>query len=116
MLVFQIREVFLQKGLKPSVAVFQRMGISSRSAYNYLNGSAKSISPDHLYKLCLYLKCTPKELFRLDLPEDDPSLIDHPLKDWTKRPTAFPLQEFQHLSPAQLEAAQAAIRKIIDGE
>ena len=116
MIVFQIREFFLQKGMKPSVAVFMRMGIPQRSAYNFLNGTAKSIKPDHLYKLCFYLNCTPKELLRVDLPKDDLSIENHPLKAWAKRPTAFPLQEFQDLTPEQLEAAQVAIRKIIEGE
>ena len=116
MFIFQIRECFLQKGLKPTVAAMKRMGIAERSAYNYLNGKAKTISPEHLFKLCCYLNCTPKELLRVELPEDDLSLENHPLKDWTKRPTAFPLQEFRDLNPTQLEAAQVAIRKIIDGE
>ena len=116
MIVFQIKEYFLQKGLKPSVSALMKMGIAQKSAYNYLSGKAMSIRPDHLYKMCTYLNCTPKELLRLDLPEDDASLENHPLKEWAKKPRAFPLQEFQDLTPAQLEAAQAAIRKIIEGE
>jgi hypothetical protein len=92
------------------------MGIAQKSAYNYLSGKAMSIRPDHLYKMCTYLNCTPKELLRLDLPEDNATLQNHPLKDWAKRPTAFPLQEFRDLNPTQLEAAQVAIRKIIEGE
>ena len=116
MFVLQIRECFLQKGLKPSVSTLMKMGIAQKSAYNYLSGKAMSIRPDHLYKLCTYLNCTPKELLRLDLPEDDHSLENHPLKEWAKKPTAFPLQEFRDLNPTQLEAAQVAIRKIIDGE
>ena len=116
MIVFQIKEFFLQKNLKPTVTVLMRMGIPERSAYNFLNGTAKSIKAEHLYKLCFYLNCTPKELLRVDLPQDDLSLENHPLKDWAKRPTAFPLQEFRDLTPMQLEAAQAAIRKIIEGE
>lgn len=116
MFILQIRECFLQKGLKPTVTVLMRMGIAERSAYNYLNGTAKNIRPEHLYKLCFYLNCTPKELLRVEIPEDDRSLDNHPLKDWAKKPTAFPLQEFRDLTPAQLEAAQVAIRKIIDSE
>ena len=116
MFILQIRECFLQKGVKPTVAALLRMGIAERSAYNYLNGTAKTIRPEHLYKLCFYLNCTPKELLRVDLPVDDLSLANHPLKDWTKKPTAFPLQEFRDLNPTQMEAAQVALRKIIDGE
>ena len=116
MFIFQIKEYFLQKGLKPSVSTLMKMGIAQKSAYNYLSGKAMSIRPDHLYKMCTYLNCTPKELLRLDLPEDDPSLENHPLKEWAKRPTAFPLHELQDLTPAQLEAAHVAIRKIIKGE
>ena len=116
MFVLQIRECFLQKGLKPTVAALMRMGIPERSAYNFLNGKAKSIKAEHLYKLCFYLNCTPKELLRVNLPKEDVSLENHPLKDWTKKPTAFPLQEFRDLNPTQLEAAQVAIRNIIDGE
>lgn len=116
MFIFQIKEYFLQKGMKPTVSALMRMGIAQKSAYNYLTGKAMSIRPDHLYKMCTYLNCTPKELLRLDLPEDDPSLENNPLKEWAKKPTAFPLQDFRDLTPAQLVAAQAAIRKIIDGE
>ena len=105
----------MQKGLKPTVATLMRMGIPVRSAYNFLNGKAKSIKPEHLYKLCFYLNCTPKELLHVELPEDVLSLENHPLKEWTKKPTAFPLQEFRDLNPTQLEAAQVAIRKIIEG-
>lgn len=116
MFVFQIKEYFMQKGLKASVYSLMKMGIAQKSAYNYLSGKAKSIRPDHLYKMCMYLNCTPKELIRLDLPEDDAGLQNHPLKEWTKRPTAFPLQELQDLTPAQLQAAHAAIRRITEGE
>lgn len=116
MFVFQIKEYFMQKGLQPSVYTLMKMGIAQKSAYNYLSGKAKSIRPDHLYKLCTYLNCTPKELLRLDLPEDDASLENHPLKEWARHPTAFPLQEFQDLTPSQLEAAQVAIRRIVEGE
>ena len=116
MFILQIRECFLQRGIKPKVTLLMRLGIPERSAYNFLNGTAKSIKAEHLYKLCFYLNCTPKELLRVALPQDDLSLENHPLKDWAKRPTAFPLQEFRDLTPAQLEAAQAAIRKIIEGE
>ena len=116
MFTLQIRECFLQKGVKPTVTALMRMGIAERSAYNYLNGTAKSIRQEHLYKLCLYLNCTPKELLRVELPEDDVSLENHPLKEWTKKPTAFPLQEFRDLNPTQMEAAQVAIRRIIEGE
>ena len=116
MFILQIRECFLQRGIKPKVTLLMRLGIPERSAYHFLNGTAKSIKTDHLYKLCFYLNCTPKELLRVDLPEDDATLQNHPLKEWTKRPTAFPLQEFRDLTPTQLEAAQVAIRKIIEGE
>ena len=116
MFVFQIRECFLQKGLKPTVTALMRIGIAERSAYNYLNGTAKTIKPDHLYKLCIYLNCTPKELLRVDLLESDASLENHPLKEWTKKLTAFPLQQFRDLNPIQLAAAQVAIQKIIKGE
>ena len=116
MFVFQIKEYFMQKGLKPSVYALMKIGIAQKSAYNLLSGKAKSIHPEHLYKLCTYLNCTPKELLRLDLPEDDASLQNHPLKEWAKRPTAFPLQELQDLNPVQLAAAQEAIRRIVEGE
>ena len=80
------------------------------------NCMACSFRQNRRYKLCFYLNCTPKELLRVNLPQDDRSLENHPLKDWMKKPTAFPLQEFQDLTPTQLEAAQVAIRKIIEGE
>ena len=51
MFILQIRECFLQKGVKPTVSALMRMGIAERSAYNYLNGTAKSIKPEHLYVL-----------------------------------------------------------------
>ena len=116
MFIFQIREHLLQRGIKPTVTAFMRMGIAQRSAYNLLNGKAKSISLDHLGKICFYLNCTPKELLRYDIAKDDQSVNTHPLKEWTKRPTAFPLQEFQDMNPDQIEASQAAIRRILDGE
>ena len=106
----------MQKGMKPTVTALMRVGIAERSAYNYLNGTAKTITPAHLYKLCIYLNCTPKELMRVELPEGDKSLDDHPLKEWMVRPKAFPLQQFRQLSPDQLKQAQVAIEKIIAGE
>lgn len=39
-----------------------------------------------------------------------------PAERLDEKPTAFPLQEFRDLNPRQLEAAQEAIRKIIEGE
>lgn len=110
MFVFQIKEYFMQKGHRPSVYTLMKMGIAQKSAYNYLSGKAKSIRPDHLYKMCTYLNCTPKELLRLDLPEDDPSLENHPLKEWAQRLTDFPTQELWDLNPEQLKAAHAAGR------
>ena len=116
MLIFQIKECMLQKGFKPTVTALIRIGIAQRSAYRYLNGTSKVMSPDHLYKLCIYLNCTPKELMRVELPPGDKSLDDHPLKEWAVRPKAFPLQQFRQLTPDQLKQAQVAIDKIIAGE
>lgn len=52
----------------------------------------------------------------VDFYEDDASLQNHPLKEWAKRPTTFPLQELHDLNPEQLAAAQEAIRRIVEGE
>lgn len=116
MFVFQIKEHLQQRGIKPNYTAFRKMGIAQRTAYKLLDGTAKSISLNHLTKICVYLNCTPKEILRFDVEPDDHSMDNDPLFDWTKRPTAFPLAEFRNMSPEKIERAQAAIRRIIDGE
>lgn len=116
MFTFQIKEHMLQRGMKPTVTAFMKMLIPQCSAYKLLNGTAKSINLDHLSAICVYLNCTPKELLRFHVEKDDHGMDNSPLAEWTKHPTAFPLTEFRNMSPAQIEASQAAIRRILDGE
>ncbi|WP_326986475.1 hypothetical protein [Chryseobacterium sp. MP_3.2] len=59
---------------------------------------------------------TPKELLRVEVAPDFTGLENHALKDWSKHPTAFALQEFRDLNPTQMEAAQVALRRMIEGE
>ncbi len=116
MFVFQIKEHMLQRGMKPTVTAFMKMRIPQRSAYKLLNGTAKSISLEHLTKICIHLNCTPKEILRFHVEKEDHTMDNDPLFEWTKRPTAFPLQEFRNMKPEQIEASLAAIRRILDGE
>ena len=107
-----VKEMMLQKGIKPTPFQLEKLGIGRAVAARYLAGKAKSIKLEDLYRLCYSFNCTPKELLRVAVAADDQLENNHPLADWTLMLTAFPLQDFQRFSPAQMAKMQQLLEDI----
>ena len=116
MLVLQLKEAMLNRGIKPSPYLLSRFGISVNVAKHYLSGTAKSIKLVHLYKLCLYLNCTPHELLRVDAKTAAQEVKGTPLEGWTATLPSLNVNNFIMLTPTQLQKAQDMLQQIVKGE
>ena len=115
MITLTLRELMVQKGLKPRVFELVKRGIGYNAARHYLSGKAKSIKFEDLYTLCLTFNCTPKELLQVTF--DNPKLFEnHPLYDWSHPFLIFPIEELMELTPTQMAKAQLALRQIKNEE
>jgi DNA-binding Xre family transcriptional regulator len=110
MITLRIKELGLQKGIKPTIYLLNQIGIGKSAAKNYLNGKAKSISFEHLDKLCIFFNCTPQEILKVM----EPVPKNHPLAEWLDYGLPFPMQEFRDMSPAQLKEAGTVLREIME--
>lgn len=111
MITLRLKEMMLQKGFKStSIQLLVQVGIGKSAAKNYLNGKSKSITFEHLNKLCLFFNCTPKEIFKVQ----EPIPPGHPLIEWLDHSLPFPMQEFRDMSPAQLEEAGKFMRAMME--
>lgn len=112
MFVLMVKEMMLQKGIKPTPFHLEKIGIGRAVAARYLAGKAKSIKLEDLYRLCYHFKCTPKELLRVTATADDGLENNHPLAAWTMMLTAFPLDDFRNFSPSQMTKMQQMLEDI----
>ena len=113
MIQLTIRELMMQKGIKPSAYRLTRSGIGLSAAKTYLDGRAKSIKLEDIEKLCLFFRCTPRELMCIE--DTDAALPEgHPLEKWKNETIPFPIQELHSLYPDELAEAQEALLEIIN--
>jgi DNA-binding Xre family transcriptional regulator len=79
MFKLRIKETMKQMGVKPTISKLTFLGSKYSTAYNLMNGKAKSIKLKTLFDICIYLNCTPNDL--LDIADKDMNLIPkgHPL-------------------------------------
>lgn len=114
MIQLRIKELLAQKGLRPTAFSLKQFGIPRVSAQQMLNAKAKSISFVHLERLCIGLRCTPKEIFGVYSSEALPIPTDTPLFAWVGYQLPFPLSDVRQLSPDQLAKASAFMRSMME--
>jgi DNA-binding Xre family transcriptional regulator len=121
MFVFQIKEMMAQKGILRPYAQLIKMGIARTSAQKLLSGTATHLSLSHLFMLCTYLNCTPKELLKIELPKRTPNadgtfpvsgIEGTPLKDWMKKDDINLVKELIQLTPDELEKMKDFYREM----
>ena len=105
MFILEIRQAFLERGIKYPYAQLLKLGIGRDSAQKMLRGEAVQIHFAHLEQLCLLLNCTPQELIKYKsahpLPENSP------LQAWLYKEETPLAETLQALSPAQLQELKA---------
>lgn len=86
MLRLYIKELLEKLGRKPTAMFISQFDINYRTAEKLLNGKAKTIKIETIYKLCAVLRCTPNDLFDIK-PEAEQELgAKHPLLELKKQP------------------------------
>lgn len=113
MIQLRIKDLLIQKGLKPTAFSLTKLGIPRMAAHQMLSANAKSISFVHLERLCIGLRCTPKEILGAYSTEDLPIPSDAPLFAWVGYELPFPLADFRNLTPDQLAKASAFLKDLI---
>jgi DNA-binding Xre family transcriptional regulator len=112
MFQLKIKNLMQERGILRPYNQLIKIGIGRNTAAKMLNGSATSITLPHLYKLCMYLNCTPKELIVLTPQTEDHYFESHPLKDWIEKPTLVLVDEIAQLSPTEIETMKAFLREM----
>jgi DNA-binding Xre family transcriptional regulator len=113
MIQLRIKELLIQKGMKPTAFSVIKLGIPRRAAQQMLSAKAKSISFLHLERLCIGLRCTPKEILGVYSTEALPIAPDAPLFGWVGHTILQPMAQFRELSPDQIEKASAFLKDLI---
>mgnify|MGYP000016917851 FL=1 len=113
MIQLRIKELLIQKGMKPTAFSLTKLGIPRVSAQQMLSAKAKSISFNYLERLCIGLRCTPKEILGVYSTVALPIPPDAPLFAWVGHELPFPLADFRHLTPDQLAKASAFLKNLI---
>lgn len=113
MIQLRIKELLIQKGLKPTAFSITKLGIPRMAAHQMLSAKAKSISFVHLERLCIGLRCTPKEILGVYSTEALPIPPDAPLYGWVGYELPFPLSDFRNLTPDQLAKASAFMKELM---
>ena len=111
MLQLQLKEAFLNRGITPTPYLLSKLGISNSIAKQYLSGSAKILKLSHLYNICKYLNCTPKELIKVE-PKNATIVQGTPLQDWVDALPKLDVDSFRTLTPAQLQKAAEMLKQI----
>ncbi|MCF8276321.1 MAG: helix-turn-helix transcriptional regulator [Flavobacteriales bacterium] len=66
MIRLDVNRLLKMRGVKFGNVWLSKRGFSYKQARRLLDGSAKSVGIDHLFKLCKAFECTPNELFRYE--------------------------------------------------
>lgn len=115
MIKLTIKELMLQKGMKPTARRLTNSGIGYNTARGHLGGVSKSISFEDMEKLCYFFNCTPRELFYCS-DEPYPVPDGHPLQEWRNLNFPFPVQDIRVMNPTETKLVQEFITKIRNGE
>ena len=114
MMYFKIKELMIQKGMRPSLYKLLNAGIARTAARAYYYNSAKSIKLADLEKLCLFFNCTPKEIIGVSQNQQMPIAEHHPLIKWMEEIVPFPIQALQELNPDEIKKAHELIWNLIN--
>lgn len=112
MIQLRIKELLIQKGMKPSPYSLFKFGIPYSTSRQIMEGRAKLIKFDHIEKLCIALRCTPKEIFEVYSTKEAPIPPDAPLYEWVGYQIPFPMADLRVLSPDQLAKASAFMKDL----
>ena len=108
----RIKELMIQKGIKPTPHRLVKLGIPFSTAKQMLAGTTKSIQYVHLVQLCIMFNCTPKEIMDVQIPENDGVQPAHPIWEWVGNKLPTPLQDFHAFSPAQIQKLSDVMKEI----
>lgn len=115
MLTFQLKELLERKGYKPNAQVLRNLGFSYTTAYKMLNGEVSSVNFKHLEELCIFLNCTPNDLYRF-VPEN-PLQVPRAHSLWQIRKNEEHLENpadiVKRMNPEQLEKANKILRELV---
>ncbi len=115
MLTFQLKELLERKGYKPNAQVLRNLGFSYTTAYKLLHGDVSSVNFKHLEELCVFLNCTPNDLYRF-VP-DNPMQVPKNHALWQIRQTEEiienPAELVKRMNPEQLEKANRILRELV---
>lgn len=113
MMYLKIKELMIQKGMRPSLYKLVNAGIGRNTAKAYYYNTAKAIKLEDLERLCLFFNCTPKEILGVSQNQQFPIAETHPLHKWIDEVIPFPIQALQELNPEEIKKAHEMIWELI---
>lgn len=112
MLKLHLKELLVERGIKFPYNTLLKLNIGRNSVKQMLKGEAIQIRFDHLYKLCVFLNCTPKELIKYHPDPNLPPNEHSPLTEWLYQPDIALAEELQHLTPQQFEQMKTYLKQL----
>lgn len=116
MFQYRVKDFLATKGIKPVANTLIKIGIGRIAAQKIIAGTAKSISFDNLYTMCLAFACTPQELIYITPKVAKKIPANHPLQAWINTPLPDPLKYLQQLNAAQLLVVENMMKEMVVGK
>ncbi len=117
MIQLYIKELLEKLGRKPSALLLSKFNINYRTATQLIEGKAKSIKLDNLFKLCEMLQCTPNDLLTISPQTATMLPPKHPLLGLLKTNFAeTPLDMIATFTPTDLDNIAQLIKAYKEGK
>lgn len=102
MVRLRIKELMEERGIKHPFTALCKLGITHAIAQKYISGEKRWIILAHVEKLCLFLRCTPNDLF--EWVPDGQTVADkeHPLHRVKPRKPFKVEDELKKLTPDEI--------------
>ena len=97
--VFRIKSLMNNEGILRPYNQLLKLGIPRMTAQKMLRGTAQKMDLTQLYKLCVFLNCTPKELIVLPSNSNEYLHKNSPLFSWVVKEELDIKEELLQLTP-----------------
>jgi DNA-binding Xre family transcriptional regulator len=110
--VFRIKSLMNNEGILRPYNQLLKLGIPRMTAQKMLRGTAQKMDLTQLYKLCVFLNCTPKELIVLPSNSKEYLHENSPLFSWVAKEELDIKEELLQLTPTELEQINQFLKEI----
>ncbi len=111
MLKLNIKRLIVMRGITSPMVSFRKMGIEHSMASKILNGNVAGLKTKTMEKICLWLKCTPNELYEWVPDAGEESDKDLPIAGLIRTEESDLKKTMERFTTAELEGVLKELGK-----